>query len=120
MEEFDGYPVRRGFAGADWYLEDCEAVAKESPQTFKVPSNAARKKAKVGWLIRLHFIIANAEINADPLNPRAERMWVEICDMRDESAMLGHLTNEPVFISSLEPGDVIEFSWKHVAQVDSP
>lgn len=120
MEEFDGYPVRRGFAGPGWQLEDCEALAGRYPDTFKLPSKAARARARVGSLVRLHFIVTDPEVTAEPGNPRAERMWVEVCEMSGNGAMLGHLTNEPACIESLEPGDVIEFLWRHVAQVESP
>ena len=118
MDEFDGYPVRRGFAGPGWHLEDCEAVAAQYPRTFKLPSKAARAGAQVGSLMRLHFVITDPGITANPENPRAERMWVEVCEASGDGAMLGHLTNQPMWIGSLEPGDVIEFQWKHVAQVD--
>lgn len=44
-------------------------------------------------------------------------MWVEVCAI-ESFTFLGHLTNEPQFIDALSPGDVIEFEWKHVAQLE--
>ncbi|MFC3685647.1 DUF2314 domain-containing protein [Hydrogenophaga luteola] len=117
MEEFDGYPVRKGFHGDGWELEDCVAAAKESPKTFKVPSAKEAPLVEIGDNLRLHFVITDPEVKADPENPRAERMWVEVCRLEQDGVFLGHLTNQPVFIESLEPGDVIEFKWNHVAQV---
>jgi uncharacterized protein YegJ (DUF2314 family) len=117
METFDGYPVRKGFAGPDWRLEDCAVRSKESPDTFEAPSEDEQSLVKVGSLLRLHFMITDPELMADSQNPRAERMWVEVCDAIREGVFRGHLTNEPAFIQSLNQGDVIEFKWAHVAQV---
>ena len=56
-------------------------------------------------------------MTSQPENPRAKRMWVEVCAI-ESCTFLGHLTNEPRFIDALSPGDVIEFEWKHVAQLE--
>ncbi len=44
-------------------------------------------------------------------------MWVEVCALPNNGVFRGHLTNRPAFISSVEPGDVIEFMWAHVARI---
>ena len=117
MEIFNGFPVKSGFSGPGWELEDCVAVAAAHPATFEVPSPDEAALAQAGDLLRLHFLITDPEVTSDPQNPRAERMWVEVCDLPGNGLFRGHLTNMPGFISSLEPGDVIEFKWRHVAQV---
>lgn len=117
MEEFDGYPIRAGFVGSDWTLEDCAATAAAHPRTFRVPAAAEAARVAIGDLLRLHFMITSPQVTADPRNPRAERMWVEVCRLAQDGVFWGHLTNEPAFIASLEPGDVIAFKWEHVAQV---
>ncbi|WP_342316689.1 DUF2314 domain-containing protein [Lysobacter sp. FW306-1B-D06B] len=116
-QEYDGYPVRAGFCGPGWELEDCAAIARRHRQTFEVPSAAALSGLKVGDLARLHFVITAPDVVADRRNPRAERMWVEVCKIHDDSSIWGHLTNEPALIESLAPGDVVEFAHRHVAQV---
>lgn len=114
-EHFDDYPVRRGFSGDGWALEDCEGAARENPETFKRPNAAELDAISVGDLVRLHFVL-QGEAAADPDAPRAERMWVEVCK-READRWLGHLTNQPGFIDALDPGDVIEFMPRHVAQL---
>ena len=120
MDEFDGYPIRRGFAGDGWQLEDCVATAALHPKTFKVPSVDEAPLVEIGDMLRLHFTITDPQVIADPENPSGERMWVEVCRLAEEGVFLGHLTNEPVFIDALDPGDVIAFRWQHVAQLDTP
>jgi hypothetical protein len=117
MEMYDGFPVRTGFSGLGWELEDCVAAARERPETFEVPSANEASLVKLGDLLRLHFLLTDPETTSDPESPRAERMWVEVCTLLDRGIFRGHLTNMPLFIPSLEPGDVIEFTWNHVAQV---
>lgn len=117
MEMFDGFPFKSGFSGSGWKLENCVAVAAKHPTTFKVPSPDEAMLVQLGDLLRLHFLITDPELRSDPQNPRAERMWVEVCDLPGNGLFRGHLTNMPGFITSLEAGDVIEFMWEHVAQV---
>jgi len=115
METFEGFPIRSGFFGPDWELEDCVAGARRNPGTFRVPSPEEEALVSIGTLLRLHFIVTDPAAGDDA--PRAERMWVEVCALPRAGIHRGHLTNEPRFIRSLQPGDVIEFTWAHVAQV---
>ena len=62
-------------------------------------------------------MMTNPEVARDQRSPRAERMWVEVCAMPDHGVPRGPRTNAPAFIPELGPGDVIEFRWRHVAQV---
>jgi len=117
LETFDGFPVKSDFVGPDWVLENCAAVALLHPETFEVPSTAEASLVRIGDLLRLHFLLTDPATASDPDTPRAERMWVEVCSLATDHVFRGHLTNRPVHISSLEPGDVIEFMWEHVAQV---
>jgi hypothetical protein len=114
---FDGYPLKRGFSGPDWRLEDCVAIALANPDTFEVLATTEAELTQLGDLLRLHFLITDPALVQDPAGPRAERMWVEVCDLPGNGLFRGHLTNTSALIASLEPGDVIEFAWQHVAQV---
>ena len=117
MEIFDGFPVKGGFVGPGWALENCAAVALLHPDTFEVPSTDEASLVRIGDLLRLHFLLTDPATASDPGTPRAERMWVEVCSLATDQVFRGHLTNQPIHISSLEPGDVIEFMWEHVARV---
>ena len=110
---FNGFPIKPGFKGQDWELEDCKKAHQKSPQTFEIPSDEEEQLVKVGQLLRLHFLTGSLTNDI----PRAERMWVEVCQLLEDGLYRGHLTNQPKFIDSLNPGDVIEFRWKHVAQI---
>ena len=117
METFDGFPVKRGFAGPDWELEDCTVAASRHPDTFEIPEASEAALVRIGDLLRLHFTLTDPSSVAKQDFPRAERMWVEVCSVATDGVFRGHLTNQPAYIGSLAPGDVIEFTWAHVAQV---
>lgn len=110
---FNGFPVKSGFKGDDWELEDCERAHEKNPESFEIPSKEEEKLVKEGHLLRLHFLTNSSSNDI----PRAERMWVEVCQILKEGIFRGYLTNQPGYIQSLNPGDVIEFKWQHVAQV---
>lgn len=113
MEYFDGFPIKVNFHGQDWELDDCKIAHETYPDRFEVPEDSEKELVVIGSLLRLHFIVTDTdEVNA----PRAERMWVEVCKI-DGDIFYGHLTNEPAVIKSLDPGDVIQFQWNHVAQI---
>ena len=113
MDFFDGYPVKEGFKGDGWELENCKLTHEANPESFEIPSSDEASLVKIGDLLRLHFTLTGP---FEKGVPRAERMWVEVC-MIQEDCFYGHLTNEPIAIDSLTPGDVIQFNWNHVAQI---
>jgi hypothetical protein len=117
METFDGFPVKRGFAGPDWELDNCTVAASRYPDKFKIPDAAEAALVRMGDMLRLHFTLTDPSSLANPDMPGAERMWVEVCSLAIDGVLRGHLTNQPAFIESLALGDVIEFTWEHVAQV---
>lgn len=97
----------------EWMLENVEKANQLYPNSFFIPSLKERKGQKKGDLVRLHFIINNPGEE----KPRAERMWVEIKDKKLLSKKyIGILTNQPVFIKTLNQGDMIEFEPRHVAR----
>lgn len=98
---------------SEWKLEDVEIVNKEYPNSFFIPSFTERSTQKIGDLVRLHFLLNNPKGG----EPRAERMWVEILDVKmSGEKYIGILTNMPVYIKDLNIGDEIEFEPKHIAR----
>ena len=98
-----------------WYLNDVVAAARRKPDTFFIPCEAERRSCREGDLLQLHFVLSDPSEN----EPRAERMWVEVSERFEQGASIryrGILTNEPVYIQSLKPGDLIEFQPTHIAQ----
>ncbi|SFA75647.1 hypothetical protein SAMN05216312_101307 [Cohnella sp. OV330] len=101
----------------EWSLEDVEQTSLRYPSTFFIPSQNERKKQKKGDWVRLHFVLEHPSEDG----PRAERMWVEVTEKKRWSQKyIGILTNQPVYISSLQIGDIIEFEPKHIARILIP
>ncbi|HBZ09551.1 MAG TPA: DUF2185 domain-containing protein [Bacillus bacterium] len=97
----------------EWSLEDIEK-ASQINSSFYIPTLKERKSQKKGDLVRLHFLITSPSEDS----PRAERMWVEITDKKFlGNKFVGVLTNQPVYINSLNAGDIIEFEPKHIARI---
>ncbi|MFD2332581.1 DUF2185 domain-containing protein [Cohnella sp. GCM10020058] len=101
----------------EWSLEDVEQTNLLNPNTFFIPSLKERQKQKKGDFVRLHFVLEHPAED----EPRAERMWVEVTGKkRWGQTYTGILTNQPVYIKSLQIGDQIEFEPKHIARVIIP
>jgi hypothetical protein len=96
-----------------WVLEDVEVAAKQHPDSFFIPPEAERRARKRGDQVRLHFVLAKPS----PDQPRAERMWVEIADVRAAGCeYTGVLTNQPRYIPGLNAGDTVHFEPRHIAR----
>ncbi|MEM6503300.1 MAG: DUF2314 domain-containing protein [Cyanobacteria bacterium P01_C01_bin.89] len=116
------FPLKLGFEGIDWSLEDCHKAHQDHPETFEVPNVQEVEMCREGDLLRLHFLTwgyGDQDVSDEEAAsmPRAERMWVEVCQILSGRCFRGHLTNQPQCIKSLNPGDIIEFEARHVAQI---
>jgi uncharacterized protein YegJ (DUF2314 family) len=88
-------------------LEDVELTNRENADSFFIPTLERCQNQKKGDLVRLHFVINNPTEDC----PRAERMWVEITNKKLFSKIyVGTLTNQPVYIKSLNVGDILDIS----------
>jgi len=99
----------------DWYLEDVEQAARESPDGFFIPSAEERLARSCGDSVRLHFVLRDGS----PDGPRAERMWVMVTERSEGSEGVryqGMLINSPVYIRGLDAGSEIDFPPVHIAQ----
>lgn len=95
-----------------WQLEDAQKLADEFPYTFYKPSDQVMAKLEVGDLVKLIF-----EFTSDnPDDPTAERMWVEIAEIKGDS-FTGYLNNEPAFIKDLKHQDSVEFRHCHIVDI---
>ena len=101
-----------------WCLDDAEALHTEFPDTFWIPSAAARRGLHPGCLVKLIFRM-EAEDEA-----QVERMWVIVTQrVRDGEAYLGVLDNTPYFewaVGHLEAGFELPFEPRHVIDIDDP
>jgi len=96
-----------------WKLEDAQSIANEFPYTFYKPSKEVVSLLKKGNEVKLIF---EFESN-DPEAPGAERMWVEIREIK-ERKYIGVLDNEPAYIKDLKCGDIVEFEECHIVDTD--
>lgn len=100
---------------AEWFLGDAEEQHRAHPRTFFIPSRSQREALAVGDWARLTFVLRNPAVDG----PSAERMWVVVSEVAG-SGYVGELTNEPVAMSGLGPGDLVRFEPEHVIAVIDP
>jgi len=96
-----------------WKLEDAQKIADEFPYTFHKPSNEVVSQLKEGNVVKLIFEFESG----DPEAPGAERMWVEITEVKN-GLFSGLLDNDPVYIKDLKHKDPVEFRECHIIDTD--
>ena len=96
-----------------WSLEDAQKIADDFPYTFYKPSKEVVSLLQVGNQAKLIFEFESD----DPENPRAERMWVEITEVK-ENEFYGYLDNDPEYIKDLKYKDPVVFEGCHIIDTD--
>jgi hypothetical protein len=96
-----------------WKLEDAQILANEFPYTFYKPSSEVVSLLKEGNEVKLIFEFESD----DPEAPQAERMWVEIKEIKN-GKYVGTLDNDPAYINDLNLGDTVEFEERHIVDTD--
>lgn len=106
-----------------WELSSGEALHAAHPETFHIPSIAARKNLKQGQAARLIFEIESEGENGEVML-QGERMWVIVAE-RNGDYYIGILDNQP---ASFEPSETtylcfgaeIAFLPEHVIDIGEP
>ena len=101
--------------GIGFSLEDVQAKHQKNPRHFLIPSQEEINQLKLGDQVRLIFVLDTVLENGC----RAERMWVELTEIRDRK-FKGRLTNQPAFITSIQLGDELDFAREHIASLMIP
>lgn len=96
-------------------LEDVQAKHQKNPRHFLIPSQEEINRLKPGDQVRLIFVLDTVLENGC----RAERMWVELTEIRD-GKFKGRLTNQPAYITSIQLGDELAFAREHIASLMVP
>ncbi|MBX2837769.1 MAG: DUF2185 domain-containing protein [Gammaproteobacteria bacterium] len=96
-----------------WKLEDAQKLADEYPYTFHKPSKEVVSQLKAENQAKLIFEFESD----DPEAPGAERMWVEITEVKN-GEFSGYLDNEPAYIKDLKYKDPVEFRECHIIDTD--
>ena len=101
--------------GIGYSLEDVQAKHQKNPRHFLIPSQEEINQLKLGDQVRLIFVLDTVLENGC----RAERMWVELTEIRD-GKFKGRLTNQPAYITSIQLGDELDFAREHIASLMIP
>jgi hypothetical protein len=91
-------------------LDDAEARNREAPDSFLIPSRAARENLLPGEIVKLLFRIPS------PNSVDVERMWVRI-DERTGGAYVGTLTNDPRTTQEFGVGARVNFGPQHIIAI---
>lgn len=100
---------RRKPSAAAYRLGDGEALNRQHPDTFHIPSRDERENLKPGDLAKLLFEV----VDPAPGSITAERMWVQVTEVAADG-YVGFLDNDPQVLTSMRPGSRIEFRAHHV------
>ena len=91
-------------------LENIHEKHNADPRHFLKPSDEEIAGLQVGDPVRLIFLLSRETKEGC----RAERMWVTITKINGTS-YTGTLTNQPTFITTLNAGDIVDFSAENIA-----
>ncbi len=93
-------------------LEDGELYHRDAPDTFEIPSLAAREALVPGQIVKLMFRITKAG------ESQVERMWVIVGD-KDADGYVEALDNQPATTDVMQPGMNVHFQSRHVIAIHS-
>ena len=113
MGLFDLFTDKKKVIG--FSLEDVQAKHRKNSRHFLIPSQEEINQLKPGDQVRLIFVLDTVLENGC----RAERMWVELNEIRD-GKFKGRLTNQPAYITSIQLGDELDFAQEHIASLMVP
>ncbi len=90
-----------------WKLASGVECNRRWPDSFEIPSDAAKADVIPGDYVKLIF----------ETNDWGERMWVEVAEV-DGDRYVGRLSNLPAGIPRLYPEDRIRFKSEHIIDID--
>lgn len=79
----------------------------EHPTSFYIPTMEEKHEVTVGSFVKLGFEEEGTE---------TERMWVKVTYNYGNS-FRGELNNEPVGLSSVKLGDIVDFTSEHIIDI---
>jgi hypothetical protein len=99
-----------------WELDDGEALHREAPSTFAIPSQEQRQSLAHGDVVKLIFRLLLRDAATGEERVEVERMWV-IVQGQAGSLYSGVLDNDPYCTGALKSGATVRFEPRHVIQV---
>lgn len=108
--DLDGFELLSGVIQAEKY-----------PDTFQIPSGPARKKVRVGYMVKLIFNLFDSDMSEDSGQLFGERMWVSVVGGR-APYLIGKLMNQPLASDDtgwpLKWGDKVLFLPEHIISIE--
>ena len=103
-----------------WMLISAEERHSAHPETFEIPSLAAREALSPGDAVKLLFDIETRE-HSRVFDRGVDRMWL-IVKRREGESYVGVLESDPGVAEglSLRPGTEVAFRPEHVAAIERP
>jgi hypothetical protein len=95
-------------------LDDGEAINREAPDTFWIPSLESRCNLHSGQIVKLIFRIHVVSEEVDEVH--VERMWVKVTG-RSDSLYTGELDNQPYCTNDMSPGFRVAFEPRHIINI---
>lgn len=98
-------------------LLDGEEQNKLHPESFEIPTAEERLNVKPDTFVKLCFRIPNAKKG----KPSGERMWVKVLNTTPLGGEYeGALANNPFFVRGIKFGGRVQFSAKHILDIQQP
>lgn len=89
-----------------WHLSSGVKRNREHPRTFQIPDEQERLAVVPGMDVKLMFEMKDG----------GERMWVTVTEVK-KRYLVGTLSNLPVVVPRLLPGDKIKFKREHIIDI---
>lgn len=100
---------------AAWWLADGEAQRAATPWSFWIPARWRRTHLRRGVYAKVIFRFPPRPVERWG-EPDGERMWVKVTE-RHERRYVGTLANDPVVLTELRFGDVVDFAPENVIAI---
>jgi hypothetical protein len=96
-----------------WHLESGVKRNREHPETFQIPGEEEKQAIEPGVFVKLMFDTTNIWGRRN----WGERMWVKVIAIKKRH-IVGELSNQPIGIPRLVPGDQMKFRRHHIIDID--
>lgn len=98
-----------------WAIDDGEVAHAESPETYPIPSKAARESLGPGGLVKIRFYIRVPDESGNFVD-HGERMWVLVKERRG-GWYRGELDNDPYCTNAIQAGMGLWFQPRHIIAI---
>lgn len=98
-----------------WAIDDGEVAHAKSPETYPIPSKAARESLELDSLVKIRFYIRAPDESGNVVD-HGERMWVLVKERRD-GWYRGELDNDPYCTDAIQAGMGLWFQPRHIIAI---